>query len=261
MADGHDTRVLTHGGRRPRSVLLLHGYTHSPAQLDALAARFFDRGYNVLVPRAPGHGLVDRDAHATVTAAGLIAYAAAALDEAAALGEETGVVGVSGGGVLATWLAAHRPGTVRRLLVLAPLYAPHAGQVPAVVRRPMQALYGWRVLPDRRNARGYSYRAVAQYLRIAARLPARFPAAGVRRVAAVLAPGDTTVDARLAFDVPARLARAAGASLHLETLPAELGLGHDIISAHRLGTHAAALNERYVGLYEDDCPPQPSPNG
>ncbi|HTJ39343.1 MAG TPA: alpha/beta fold hydrolase [Dactylosporangium sp.] len=250
VADGHDTRRLTHGGRRPRSVLLLHGYTHSPAQLDALAARFFERGYNVLAPRAPGHGLVEPGAHATVTAAGLVAYAAAALDEAAALGEETGVVGVSAGAVLATWLAAYRPDAVRRLLVLAPLYGPHAGQVPAAVRVPMQVLYGLRALPDRRNARGYSYHAVGQYLRIAANLPAVFPAAGVRSVAAVLAPGDTTVDARLAFDVPARLARAAGATLRLDTLPDDLGLGHDIISTHRLGAHADALNERYVELYE-----------
>ncbi|MFD0579866.1 hypothetical protein [Dactylosporangium darangshiense] len=203
-------------------------------------------------PRAAraGHGLVEPGAHATVTAAGLVAYAAAALDEAAALGEETGVVGVSAGAVLATWLAAYRPDAVRRLLVLAPLYGPHAGQVPAAVRVPMQVLYGLRALPDRRNARGYSYHAVGQYLRIAANLPAVFPAAGVRSVAAVLAPGDTTVDARLAFDVPARLARAAGATLRLDTLPDDLGLGHDIISTHRLGAHADALNERYVELYE-----------
>ncbi|MFG2039953.1 hypothetical protein [Dactylosporangium sp. NPDC048998] len=185
-----------------------------------------------------------------MTAAGLLGYAAAALDTAAALGEETGVVGVSAGAVLATWLAAYRPGVVRRLLVLAPLYGPHAGQVPAAVRVPMQVLYGLGALPDRRNARGYSYRAVAQYLRIVANYPAAFPAAGPRRVAAVLAPGDTTVDERLAFAVPASLARAAGASLHLDTLPSDLGLGHDIISPHRLGPHAETLNERYVTLYE-----------
>lgn len=250
VAEGHDTRLLSHGGRRPRSVLLLHGYTHSPAQLDGLAARFFARGYNVVVPRAPGHGLTDPDGHATVTAGGLRGYAADALDTAAALGEETGVVGVSGGGVLATWLAAHRPDAVRRLLVLAPLYAPHPGQLPAALRAPMRLLYGRRLLPDRRTSRGYSYRAVAQYLRIAAGYPRAFPAGGPAHVAAVVAPGDETVDARLAFDIPARLARAAGATLRLDTLPAGLGLGHDIISAHRLGAHAEPLNERYVALYE-----------
>ncbi|MEV6926263.1 alpha/beta fold hydrolase [Dactylosporangium sp. NPDC051485] len=251
VAAGHDTRLLSHGARRPRSVLLLHGYTHSPAQLDGLAERFFARGYNVLVPRAPGHGLTDPDAHATVTAPALLGYATAALDRIAELGEETGVVGVSAGAVLATWLAALRPGVVRRLLVLAPLFAPHPGQVPAAVRVPLQVLYGLRALPDRRNARGYSYRAVAQYLRIVASYPSVFPADGVRHVAAVLSPGDTTVDPRAAFDLPARLARSAGATLRLDTLPAGLGLAHDIISAHRLGPHAPVLNERYVELYED----------
>ncbi|WP_432993217.1 hypothetical protein [Dactylosporangium sp. CA-233914] len=40
---------------------------------------------------------------------------------ATALGEETGI--------LATWLAARRPSAVRRLVVLAPLYAPHPAQL------------------------------------------------------------------------------------------------------------------------------------
>ncbi|WP_432842872.1 hypothetical protein [Dactylosporangium sp. CA-092794] len=53
VRQGHDTRVLSHGGRRPRSVLLLHGYTHMPAQLDPLAERFFARRYNVYVPPRP----------------------------------------------------------------------------------------------------------------------------------------------------------------------------------------------------------------
>ncbi|WP_433607544.1 alpha/beta fold hydrolase [Dactylosporangium sp. CA-139114] len=251
IADGHDTRVLSHGRRRARSVLLLHGYTHSPAQLDPLAALFFARGYNVVVPRAPGHGLVDPDGHATVTAAGLRAYAAEALDTAAALGAETGVLGVSGGGVLATWLAVRRPETVRRLVVLAPLYAPHPSQVPPAARVALRVLHGRRLLPDRRSSRGYSYRAVAQYLRIASALPRAFPANGPARVAAVLAPGDTTVDGKLAFELPERLARAAGASLTLDTLPSHLGLAHDIISRHRLGEHADVLYERYAALYED----------
>ncbi|MFB9442913.1 alpha/beta hydrolase [Dactylosporangium vinaceum] len=250
IKDGHDTRVLSHGSKRERSVLLLHGYTHSPAQLAPLAALFYGKGYNVVVPRAPGHGLLDPDGHATITARGLLAYATESLATATALGAETGVLGVSGGGVLATWLAARHPASVRRLVVLAPLYAPHRSQVPPAARPALRVLYGHRLIPDKHSSRGYSYRAVAQYLRIAAGLPRRFPATGPHRVAAVLAPGDTTVDGDLAFGLPARIAAAAGAALTLDTLPSQWGLGHDIISAHRLGTLADALYRRYVALYE-----------
>ncbi|GAA2602795.1 hypothetical protein GCM10010399_36970 [Dactylosporangium fulvum] len=255
-APGHADRLLTHGDRRPRAVLMLHGYTHSPAQLDVLAGLFFDRGYNVSVPRAPHHGVATPGAHAAVTVEGLLAYAGNALDLAATLGDEVGVIGVSGGAVLATWLAAHRGDTVSRLLALAPLYAPHPGRIPPVLLRPLIRLYGLGLLPDRIDSRGYSYRAVARYLRIAADHPSRPRPGALRHVAVAVSAGDTVVDRRSAFDVPARLAAAAGATLVQDTLPAELGLGHNIVSP--IGSADDALARRYLALYENtplDLPP------
>ena len=46
------------------------------------------------------------------------------LDLATGLGDEVGVVGISGGAAPATWLTVHRP--VARLLALSPFYAPSA---------------------------------------------------------------------------------------------------------------------------------------
>src|SRR4051794_35559704 len=102
------SRLLSHGAKTAKAVLLLHGYTSCPADYSALAQLFYDRGYNVYVPRAPLHGLRDALAYRDVTAAGLIGYADDAMSVVAGLGNEAGVVGISGGGVLATWLAEYR---------------------------------------------------------------------------------------------------------------------------------------------------------
>src|SRR5205814_7636771 len=54
------TRLYSHGKRVERSLVLLHGFTNCPAQMDELGRRFFDRGWNVLIPRYPRHGYSDR---------------------------------------------------------------------------------------------------------------------------------------------------------------------------------------------------------
>ncbi|WFE53570.1 alpha/beta fold hydrolase [Micromonospora sp. WMMD1155] len=143
------SRLLSHGSRTDRAVLLLHGYTLAPEQYDDLAQEFFDRGYNVWVPRAPQHGTVDRQAHHRVEAEELTTYAARAWAIAAALGDEVGVVGISGGAVLATWLAQVPGAAVRRLLLLSPFFGPSPRQAPAYLVRPLLLLYGRRVLRDR----------------------------------------------------------------------------------------------------------------
>ncbi|MEV6347487.1 alpha/beta fold hydrolase [Actinoplanes sp. NPDC051851] len=245
------SRLLSHGSRTERSVLLLHGYTHAPVQFDALAAAFFDRGYNVWIPRAPGHGTADPDAHHRVTAAALTRYADTAMTVAAGLGDEAGVVGISGGAVLAAWLAQTRGDTVRDLLLLSPFFAPDAARAPRALIRPMIALYGRGLLPERRTARGYSMRAAAQYLRVAARLRRPRPT-GLRRVAVAISARDGVVDPVAAIGVPRRLADAAGIPLGVLTLPESMGIGHDTL---RLGDSAAAVHADYLALYENSGEP------
>ncbi|WP_127502119.1 alpha/beta fold hydrolase [Actinoplanes solisilvae] len=212
----HDGSLLfNHGERTARAVLLLHGYTHAPSQLEPLAREFFARGYNVWVPRAPHHGtsVPDRPKIEDLTA-----YAERAWTLSEELGEEVGVVGVSAGGVLAAWLATQRP--VRRLLLLAPFFAP--GRLPSIAIGPLVFLYSRGLLPDRTTSRGYSLRDVAQYLRLAARLR---PKARLESGAVVFSERDDVVD-------PAAAARRlAGISLVSHVLPASLGLGHNIVDA------------------------------
>ncbi|MEV4137572.1 alpha/beta fold hydrolase [Dactylosporangium sp. NPDC049742] len=229
----------SHGGRTAKAVLLLHGYTHGPRQVERLAGLFFERGCNVYAPAAPGHGTADAT-HRGFTSRELLRYAGDALDVTATLGDEVGVVGVSAGAALAAWLGASRGDTVTRLLLITPLFAPRR-RVPW----PLTTLYGLRLLPDHVDARGYSFTAVAQYLRVTANLPKRPVVGALRRVAVVTSPGDTVIDAARAVAVPRRLAEAAGAAFTHHRLPEGAGHAHNVI-----GAHAEALDELYADLYD-----------
>lgn len=150
-ADGADvdprctTRVLSHGQRAAQSVVLLHGYTNCPMQFDAVAKAYYDAGYNVVVPRLPGHGLSDRmtKALSDITPADLTSTADNAVDIADGLGERVTVVGLSAGGTLAGWLAAQRDDVSEAVLVAA-LMVPRV--LPEITVGPVARLGG--LLPD-----------------------------------------------------------------------------------------------------------------
>ncbi|MFG1883257.1 alpha/beta hydrolase [Micromonospora sp. NPDC049102] len=247
------SRLLSHGARTGRAVLLLHGYTVAPEQYDALAEVFFARGYNVWIPRAPRHGMVDRPGHHRIEAGDLTSYAAQALTVAAGLGDEVGVVGISGGAVLATWLAQVRGDVVRRLLVLSPFFGP--GQAPAFAVRPLITLYGRRILPDRLTARGYSLAAVTRYLTIVRSLSRRPRRTGLLSAAVAISPLDTVVDATAAVRVPLRIARANGIDLRVYALPESLGVRHNTLDLTAHGDGAADVLQLYVDLYEGEPAP------
>ncbi|MBB2946454.1 carboxylesterase [Actinoplanes lutulentus] len=246
------SRLLSHGARTSRAVLLLHGYTRGPEQMDDLARDFYERGYNVWIPRGPGHGTTDPHAHRRITAEELIAYAAEALDVVTGLGDEPGVVGISAGAILATWLAQQRGDAVRRLLLLSPFFAPARRQAPASVVRLLVLLYGRGLLPDRVTSRGYSLATVSRYLAIARDLPSP-RRSGLRSIAVAISSLDDVVDTVAATAVPGRISEAAGIPLHIRVLPASLGLGHDTLAlAGR--PDADELREQYIHLYEGDLP-------
>ena len=247
---GAGTRLWSHGEVRPKAILMLHGYTHTPAQLTALSERFFAHGYNVFVPRAPLHGLTRHSAHAGITAGHLRDHAGQAWAVTAGLGAEVGVLGISGGAVMATWLAACPARAVRRLLALAPFYRPHPRQASPAAAAAMRILFGSGLIPDRIDARGYSYTALAQYLRVAAGTRAVSASTALSSVAVALSVGDTIVDSRTALKVPAEIADAAGASFASHLIPASAGLGHDIVTPAVLGTHTDQVHARYLELYE-----------
>ena len=122
--------VLTHGEKTARSIILLHGLTACPYQYRELGQQLFDQGYNVFVPRLPGHGLADRTSNAlgSLTAEELLGVLDPAVDLAVGLGDAVTLAGLSLGGNVAA-----AGGQLRPDLDLA---------------APISPAFGLRVVPD-----------------------------------------------------------------------------------------------------------------
>lgn len=117
------TRLYTHGNRTEKALLLLHGFTNCPAQFDELGRRFYERGWNVLIPRYPRHGYTDRlnTAIAELRVDQLLAVADRSAAAGTGLGEKLTVAGLSLGGILTGYLGQTRSG-IERAVLIAPMF-------------------------------------------------------------------------------------------------------------------------------------------
>jgi esterase/lipase len=127
------TTLLEPDGPTDRCLILFHGITNCPRQFVKLGQDFQHRGYRVLIPRAPHHGLADRLTSdlKILTTAELIRFAEESADIGRELAEHITVAGLSMGGVLAGWLGQQRSDVARAVLI-APVFAPHG--VPAWIQ-------------------------------------------------------------------------------------------------------------------------------
>ena len=102
--------LMSHEEKVENVIVFLHGFTSCPDQFAALGDEYFKQGYNVFIPRQPRHGLQELDGAPLqgLTAEELAAFGTRMADIAQGLGERVVVVGLSGGGAVATWLAQER---------------------------------------------------------------------------------------------------------------------------------------------------------
>jgi len=116
------TRLMTHGAKTHRVIVMFHGLTNCPEQFDSLGRLSFARGANVLIPRLPHHGLANRMTGdlAHMSAPEMRAFTDRVMDAASGLGDSVTVAGLSIGGSIAAWVAQHRPG-VDRAVMIAPM--------------------------------------------------------------------------------------------------------------------------------------------
>lgn len=109
------------GGRRI-GVLLLHGFTGSPASIRPWGEALGAHGYGIACPRLPGHATTWQDLN-TTTWADWYAEAARAFEVLEATHDAVVVGGLSMGGALALRLAADRPREVAGVVVVNPAVA------------------------------------------------------------------------------------------------------------------------------------------
>lgn len=139
------TQVSTHEKKTENVIVFLHGFTSCPDQFTELGNQYFDLGYNVFIPREPHHGLSDRlgTPLKNYTAEEMITFANNIADIAQGLGDRVIIVGLSGGGAMATWLAQERT-DVDLAVPIAPFLG--IGFIPEFLNRPLTNLI--LLIPD-----------------------------------------------------------------------------------------------------------------
>jgi carboxylesterase len=103
----------------PTGVLLLHGFTGSPASMRPWGEHLAADGFAVSVPRLPGHGTTWQEMNNTQWT-DWYAEASCALDDLVERCDEVYVGGLSMGGCLALRLAEQRPDDVAGLVLINP---------------------------------------------------------------------------------------------------------------------------------------------
>jgi pimeloyl-ACP methyl ester carboxylesterase len=239
------TRVLASPdttGRAP-VIVLLHGFTNCPKQFDSLARAFARRGYSVVVPLLPRHGMADRMTTelSRLNGEDLVTAGEEAVDVAHGLGRPVVVVGLSSSAVLAGWLAEHRD-DVDGAVLIAPALGPHG--MPEPVVRPMTGalltlpnFYLWWDSKLQANVPGpkqcyprFASHAIAQVYRLGAAVlsDAVHAKPKAKRIEVITTASDEAVNNDLALELVRRW-RARGADVAVYEFPASMGVRHDMI--------------------------------
>lgn len=128
------TKLLDHGYKTEKVVILYHGYTNCPAQYSVLGEQLYELGYNVYIPRTPFHGYQDimTEDLKQLSADTLQEYTNNTVNEASGLGDSISVFGISGGANLALHATTHS-NLVETGIIASPLISPQI--VPAHMQR------------------------------------------------------------------------------------------------------------------------------
>jgi esterase/lipase len=237
-------RWWTRSEKRPRAVVLFHGYTNCPRQFYQLGELFFQQGDNVFIPCFPGHAHHDRmtAALAGLTADQIMENANRAVDIAHGLGERVAVVGLSMGGVLAGWMAQTRP-DVDQVMFISPALGVQAVPAPltSLAIRLFQLLpnqFRWWD-PDLKDAPipplhaypRFSTHGLVQILNLGQSLlrAARQAPPKARSVIVVINPTDEAIDVQAVEQLVSYWKANSDGQVRSYTFPASHDLRHDLI--------------------------------
>jgi carboxylesterase len=112
--------------------LCIHGFTGNPSTMRGIAEALAAAGFNVELPRLPGHGTTVADMLGT-SWADWSAEAEAALARVATRSGKVVVAGLSMGGSLTTWLATRHP-ELAGIVLVNPLVKPQEAELVDIVK-------------------------------------------------------------------------------------------------------------------------------
>jgi carboxylesterase len=140
-------------------LLFFHGFTAATYQFVPMAQMFYRAGYNVVIPRMPGHGQAgnwNRNSPPPLPTdpEPYKKFALQWLRQAQGLGDRVTVGGLSAGGTLAGWLAQERPQDIDRALLFAP-YLSSSSRVIDLFVRYFNDYAEWETDPNQPNI-GYT---------------------------------------------------------------------------------------------------------
>lgn len=192
VSESCNSILMSHGNKTENAIIFLHGYTTCPGQFKELGELLYKEGYNVYIPRAPYHGLKDRltDDIALLTMQEYTDYAERSVQVGKGLGQKITVAGLSGGGILTSWIALYDQ-DVKKAVIIAPAYGLAA--FPQYVTLPAFHLYS--LLPN-------SFRWWDETKKDADTIIATYPRYSTRSLAQVIGLGQITGQ-RLKTDTPA----------------------------------------------------------
>lgn len=261
------TQLITHGYPAERAAVLFHGFTNAPPQFTAFGRLLHDAGYNVLIPRAPHHGLPDplTDAHARLTAEELRETAERALDMATGLGGHLTVMGLSMGGVMTGWLAQHHASIDQAVLIapalafkviplrLTPLVREAALRLPNIMRW-WDATLKDKAPGPRHAYQRYATRGLGQILRLAGDLQtsAARSAPAARKVLVITNANDEAVNNRGAAQLVEAWQRAGATNVHTFEFPVSDRLVHDLIDPQQPRQRTAYVYGTLLDLIEQE---------
>lgn len=256
------SRLYSHGHRVARSLVLLHGFTNCPQQMDALGREFFERGWNVFIPRYPRHGYTDRlnTSIAELRSDQLIALANRSAAVGAGLGERLTVAGLSLGGILTGLLAQTHDGVARAVLIapmlgLKPLPGPVLTTLSILASRVPNFYLWWDAGLKDRAGPNYGYprfstHAYAALFETGRRLvsSARNEAPRAHSVAVITNAAEPRLDNRFTYRLIESW-RRHGATVETYEFPLGDGLPHDLIdpgNAHQNTAHVYPVVSRLI---------------
>jgi len=256
------SRLLTQGQRADVAVILVHGLTNCPKQFVEFGEHLHAQGANVLILRAPHHGIANADRTAVgsvselanLTPAELRDYADTAADIGHGLGDERRALGLSMGGVITAWLTQNRPDITQTVVASPALSLPVGPPFLTTAARNLFSRLPSITLPGSDKTginhvyNGETTRGLAAMYQLAAY---------VRDQAASQPPAARTIDVdwnanddqvnNVDVEALANAWAARGALVTTYEFPQSLGLPHDLIDpAQKTGDVAAV----YPRLWE-----------